>query len=140
MSSPRVHLAGDPDHGFSNTHDMRGIAHATVQLRYTGRYAHPYAELLIDCEVYKAPDGMLSVHSICPKCSKAVMIRGDQKKISLEGGSPTGGQVRLYAGEAGGKEHTLNCPWELEGDRRMQFGLGLCGFRCVYENNVVREV
>jgi predicted RNA-binding Zn-ribbon protein involved in translation (DUF1610 family) len=127
MNSPRVHLAGDPDHGFSNTHDLRGAAHARVELEYTGRFAHPYARLVIDCEVYKAPDGMLSVHSICPKCGKAIMIRGDQKRIELD-------EERglLFVSEFG-------CPWELEGDRRMQFGIGMCKFRCEYAGKVVRE-
>lgn len=126
-SSPYVHLAGDPDRGFASTHDLRGAAHARVQLTYSGRYAHPYARLVIDCEIYRAPDGMLSVHSICPKCGKAVMIRGDQKRIELD---EAAGLLFVEA---------MVCPWELEGDRRMQFGIGLCRFRCEYAGTVVRE-
>jgi hypothetical protein len=123
-----VHIAGDrgTGHGHAIDYDMTSGAHAKVRLTYTGRYAHPFAELVIVCEIYKAPDGMLSVHSICPKCHKGVMVKGDQKRID-------------YDPDRGLFVEPFGCTWELEGDRAMQFGLGLCKFRCAYDGRVVKE-
>lgn len=131
MSSPAVesvHISGDRDtgHGHRTEFDMTGGAFAKVKLTYAGRHARPFAELVIECEVYKAPDGMLSVHSICPRCGNGCMIRGDQKAISLEGD-------RLFI-------EPFRCKFMLQESLREDTqGTGQCGIRVAYDGKVVKD-
>ena len=124
MSKEVVQLAGDMDQGIAITHDLRKNA-KTVVLEYKGRYAQPYDSIEVVCEVYEAA-GVLSIHTLCPKCKKAVWIKGDQKRVEMN--------------DRGLFTETFTCPWEL-GDHggKQEFGFGLCGFRSVYDGKVVRE-
>ena len=120
-----VHLAGDMNRGVSVTHDLRDTAIGRVTLVYRGRYAAPFAFRTIDCEVYET-DGLLSVHTLCPKCGHGLWIDGRNKQISFD--TRTG---KLDV-------EKFSCPWEMDESRR-QFGFGLCRLELVYDGNVARE-
>jgi len=135
MNSPTphvesIHLAGDrgTGHGHATDFDMTGAAHAKVKLTYAGRYARPFAELTIECEVYKAPDGMLSVNTICPRCGRHSLFTQAQKTIELDGD-------KLYI-------EKFTCKFLMSEARRADANRdepGRCGFTCAYDGKVVRD-
>ncbi len=104
-------------------HNLQDTAIGKVTLAYRGQYVPPgMASLEIECEVYEV-DGLLSVHSVCPKCRHAQWINGKNKKIDFD---KDRGELHVQAFE---------CPWEFDGD----FGMGLCRMKLLYAGKVARE-
>lgn len=120
-----VHLAGD---GVSSQF-MSAKPDAQVKLRYTGRYSHPFPQKEVECEVYVARDphgDTLMVHTLCVKCGKSQRIQSQNKEISWDK-------------EKGLFVEPFTCPWELEGDRTIEFGLGMCSARVAYDGKVIKD-
>ena len=68
-----VHIAGDEERGFSTDYDLRAGAVAQSLLVYRGRYAHPYPEKELRCEVYINPEtGKPYVSTYCVRCAHHV--------------------------------------------------------------------
>lgn len=112
--------------GVTVEHDFRGLAIDQVHLIYRGRVAPPPGmdHYELECEVYEV-DGVLSVHSVCPKCRHTQWIDGTNKKIE-------------YDRERGLFIEPFTCPWELGEDRR-EFGFGLCQLSLVFDGKVARD-
>lgn len=100
-----------------------------------------YKGQAIYCEVYRHPDGSSEVHWMCPRCQGGghghmSRIPSSRKQIDFD---PT----RMK--EVGGclNVEAFMCPWENSGqaggDRRMEFGLGLCKLALVIDNSVARD-
>ena len=117
-----VHLAGDKLSAASEFMTARGESYT---LSYTGRYAFPEKEKLIECEVYREGDEIM-IHTICVRCHKCQRVKITNKKFW------TDKQRGLFS-------EPFTCPWELEGDRPMEFGLGLCGARVAYDGKVIKD-
>ena len=113
--------------GVTVEHDLRGLAIAKVTMIYKGRYVPLNMQHLeIECEVYEA-DGVLSVHSVCPKCRHSQWINGKNKTIEYDKGR--GLFVEPFA-----------CPWEMGGkDDHTEFGIGLCRLALAYDGKVAKE-
>ena len=126
----------DPRKGLTGTaFDARKDATAQLRLAYKGKQVSPPAGMdhfEIECEVYVAPDqSEIMVHSACPKCRHAIKITSDNKEISFD---PKRG---LFI-------EPFTCSWEMgdamaAGDRRIDFGLGLCGMRVAYDGFVIKD-
>lgn len=113
--------------GVTVEHDLKGLAIAKVTLEYRGR-AVPLgmASIEIECEIYKA-DGILSVHTVCPRCRRAQWIDGRNKSVELSGDA-------LYV-------EAFECPWELgDDDDHRHFGIGLCRLKLAYDGKIARDV
>jgi hypothetical protein len=115
--------------GVTVEHDLKGLAIGQVLLDYKGQHCPPGMEkLTIECEVYEV-DGVLSVHSVCPKCRHSQWINGKNKKIEYDKGAGTL-HVERFA-----------CPWEMGGDDdHHAFGFGLCQLALAFDGKVAREV
>lgn len=136
MEAPReeeiVHLAGDrgvptdPRRGMSSemVNNETG-ATPQAQLSYRGRYAHPFPEKRLTCEIYAAEDGSLMVSTICVRCGHGLSITSQRKKIEWEP-------------ERGLFIEPFECTWELDGERRIA-GLSLCRARVAYDGKTVRD-
>jgi len=120
-----VHLAGDMRSGLSVTHDFTKTALGTVELTYTGRFAHPLPKKLVRCEIYEQ-GGRLAVHTICPRCARAQWIDGGAKRIEFDAS-----RNLLFI-------EPFTCTWELE-DHRQGFGVGLCRTRVAYDGREVKD-
>jgi len=97
---------------------------------------------VIFCEVYQNPGAPMEIHWMCPKClggghGYMSRISADRKRIEYDPRTQLedGGRLNVEAFE---------CPWELGdaqagGDRRMEFGLGLCKLRLVIDNSIAKD-
>lgn len=127
-----VHLAGDaPDPSGSGL-----VGHqASLNLSRTA-LGHPkirYRDLVIEADVYALPGVPMYVHILCPKCRHALKIAEDRKHIEYDpkaGPPQDGGRISIEA---------FQCTWEMD-DQRQQFGLSLCGWKVVVDNNIARDV
>lgn len=107
-----------------------------------GRVRVRYRDTVVFCEVYQHAGEPLQVHWMCPRCrgggqGHMSRITSDRKKIEYDPKAQLddGGQLNVEAFE---------CPWELGdsqagGDRRMEFGMGMCKLRLVIDNSVARD-
>lgn len=133
--APEEHLAGD-DPALTKRlgiFDLERNAHR-VRVSYRG--------LSIYCEVYLHPDGSAEIHWMCPRCHGGGVghmsrIPSSRKKIDYDPRRMTevGGCLNVEA---------FTCPWELGdaqagGNRRMEFGLGLCKLSLVIDNSIARD-
>ena len=112
--------------GVTVNHDLRGLAIGQARLIYRGKQVPPPPgtdHFEIECEVYET-DGILSVHTVCPKCRHSQWIDGRNKKIEWRGGE-------LYV-------EPFTCPWEM-GEDRVEFGFGLCNMRVAYDGKVAKD-
>jgi len=118
----------NPNKGVTVNHDLTGIAKAQVTLIYKGKVppVPGMDHYEIECEVYEV-DGLMSVHTVCPKCRHATMISGRVVDISFDKSRG------LFVSK-------FKCPWELGGeDDHHEFGFGLCQLELVYEGKVARD-
>lgn len=113
--------------GIVAEHNLKGLAIGQVHLFYKGKVPPPpgmtYFE--IECEVYKV-DGILSVHTVCPKCRHALWIDGRNKNIEYDDNK---GTLRV---------EPFECSWEIGEDRR-RFGFGLCRMKLLYEGKIAKD-
>ena len=112
--------------GVTVEHDLTGLAIAKVTLEYRGRFVPPGMSCVeIECEVYSV-DGLLTVHTACPKCRHSSMIDGRNKKIELQGD-------KLFV-------EAFECPWEMGGDDdHHEFGIGLCKLKLAYDGKIAKD-
>jgi len=116
-----IHLNGD-----KGIMSRAGVnATAEVVLDYTGRYAHPFPKKRVACEVYVQGESIM-VTSCCVRCNQVIKIDSANKKVHWD-------RDRGLFIEA------FTCPWELEGDRRIEFGLGMCSARVEYAGKTIRD-
>ena len=110
-------------------HDLTGIAKAQVTLIYkSSRVAPPPGmdHYEIECEIYEV-DGLMSVHTVCPKCRHATMISAQVAKMS-------------YDKNRGLFVDKFKCPWEMGGeDDRTEFGIGNCNLVLAYDGKIARD-
>lgn len=130
------HVAGDDP----NLSQKVGIFDLT---RNAYRVRVDYKGTNVYCEVYLHPDGSKEVHWLCPRClcggeRRMSRISSSRKQIDFDPRRRTdvGGELNVEA---------FMCPWELGamqagGDRRQEFGLGLCKLVLAIDNSVAREV
>jgi hypothetical protein len=121
-------IQGDAARGVAVNHDLTGIAKAQITLKYAGKVAPPPGmhHYEIECEIYEV-DGLMSVHTVCPKCRHATMISGKVADIS-------------YDKNRGLFVSKFECPWEMGGkDDHTEFGIGLCKLVLAYEGKVARD-
>lgn len=113
--------------GIIAEHDLKGLAIGQAHLLYKGKIPSPpgTTHFEIECEVYEA-NGILSVHTVCPKCRHALWIDGRNKKIEYD---KKKGILRI---------EPFECTWEMGEDRR-EFGFGLCRLKMVYEGKTARD-
>jgi len=119
----------NPKNGVTVEHDLRGLAIGQAHLIYRGSVPPPPGmdHFEIECEVYEA-DGVLSVHTVCPKCRHGSWINGKNKKIEYD--KRTG---KLFV-------ERFECGWEMGGeDDHRDFGFGLCKLVLAYEGKVARD-
>lgn len=86
----------------------------------------------------------------CPLCQNNLRISADNKKFDYDperkprfkGWSEYEVCKALGIVDIGGSFSTeeIACSWELEPDLRRSFGLAVCPWRAVIENNIIREV
>lgn len=113
--------------GVTVNHDLRGLAIGQVHLTYKGLYVPSGMQSLeIECEVYEV-DGILSVHTVCPKCRHSQWIDGRNKDIEYDAQRKT---LRVEA---------FRCPWEMD-DERKEFGMSLCRLVLAFTGRVARAV
>jgi hypothetical protein len=100
---------------------------AKVVLAYRGRVAPPpgLSHFEIECEIYRSPEGIYSVHSVCPKCHHGIWIDGANKSVEFD---PEKG---LFVASFG-------CTWEMDAEHQA-FGLSLCGLRLEYAGREARD-
>ena len=123
----------NPAHGLTRTIDARKSAQQ-VTLTYDGKQMtmpSDIKEMAVEVEVYDKPGGGYLVHSACPKCRHAIKIDSDNKEIALD---PKRG---LFV-------EPFTCPWEMgdamaAGDRRIEFGLGMCNMRVAYDGFKIKD-
>lgn len=127
------HAAGDvPDEG----HGQLGLFDLT---RNAYRVRVRYKDTVIFCEVFQLVGEPLQIHWMCPRCGplnekRMSTIRGDRKTIDFDPRSQLEDGGRLSVEQ-------FKCPWELESaNRRMEFGLGLCGLELAIDNSRAHEV
>jgi hypothetical protein len=86
---------------------------------------------MMTCDVYQMGDELM-VHMICPKCKNNLAIKSSRKKISYDS-----------------REDKLNfvenfqCTWELSDELLGQsraFGMSLCRWSAVIDNNLAKDV
>lgn len=125
-TSPIIH----PNKGVIAEHDMRGAAIGQLWLTYKSKVLSPPPGMdhhAIECEVYEV-DGILSVHTACPKCRHASWIDGRNKKVEYNKQTNS-----LYV-------ERFECPWEMGGDDdHHDFGFGLCKLTLAYEGKIARD-
>lgn len=130
-----VHLAGDvPDYAGTG---LRGHQ-SSLNLGAHQDVHHPqvrYKDFVIECDVYQYPGTPLEVVLICPKCHNALKVSAANKQIEFDA---------LDRADMGGKLsiEVFKCSWESDPSkdgRRMEFGLGMCGWRVGVTNNVARD-
>jgi uncharacterized protein YbaR (Trm112 family) len=131
-----VHLAGDVADYAGNSH-VRGYQ-SSLNLGKHPDVKHPkvrYKDFLIECDVYQYPEAPLEVVLICPRCRNTLKISEERKQLEYD---PSRNQ------DAGGhlSVEPFTCTWEIDPSkdgRRMDFGLGLCGWRVGITDNVARD-
>ena len=123
----------DPRKGMNlSTPDARDSAQK-VCLTYSGNQCMPpqgMQSILVECEVYLSPDEIM-IHSACPKCRHMIKIDSSNKEITFDP-------------ERGIFVEAFICPWEMGdamagGDRRIDFGVGLCNMRVEYAGFEIRD-
>jgi hypothetical protein len=123
--------AGGPGAGgLSAGYDIRQTALAHPLVRYSGKFG----EFVLTTDLYPDPEGGMMLHLYCPVCStpeKPHNLRISSSRKKMEYDKNRGISVETFA-----------CTWELpEADtRKMEFGMGLCRWRVIIENNVARDV
>ena len=135
MYAHEEHVAGDDP----SVSQKLGLFDLT---RNAYRVKVAYKGQTVYCEVYLHPDGSKEVHWLCPRClcggeKRMSRIPSTRKQIDFD---PTRRQ------DIGGELNVepFECPWELGesqagGDRRMEFGLGLCKLVLAIDNSVARD-
>ena len=114
------HVAGDADHGIASDVSLSNSAWAKPQIRYSGRYG----EFVLGCELYNL-NGEMALHLICPKCRHSLWIKSSKKQMDFD--KNKGLSVEPFM-----------CTWELE-ERRIEFGIGLCNWKAVINENRARD-
>lgn len=128
MSSPAPVPFSRTGPGITAEHDFRGAAIGQVYLIYQGRQVSPppgMSHYEIEAEVYRV-DGILSVHTVCPKCRHSQWIDGRNKTIEYDAKKGT-----LHV-------EPFKCPWEMSEERK-EFGFGLCNFTVAYDGKIVKD-
>lgn len=128
----------DLEHVIGDDPDVSSrLGSMSLQQSMLGRVRVRYRDKVVFCEVYQHPGEPMQVHWMCPRChggGKGHMSRitGDRKRIEYDPKAQTedGGRLNVEA---------FGCTWERGEDRRMEFGLGLCGLRLVIDNSVARD-
>lgn len=126
------HIAGDvPDPtGQSN---IRGVQSTTLLDKSKIEVTVRYRDFLMTCDLYQlagTPDRLIL---ICPRCKNVLTISGDKKHLEYQASElqQFGGKLNVEA---------FQCTWEADPNgRRMEFGLGLCGWRVGIDNNVAKD-
>lgn len=117
-----VHLAGDS--GLASTF-AGSKASAQGVMIYTGRWAGGLRRLEVTCEIYITAEGMM-VSTCCVRCGQVQTIKSENKQMSYEKGRG------LFI-------EPFECTWELDGDRRIENGLGMCKARVAYDGKVIKD-
>ena len=117
------HVSGDADTGITTQANLTKSAMAQPQIRYSGKWG----DYVMTAELYNQ-GGQLALNIICPRCHNSLWIRAERKKIEWDA-------VRGVSVEP------FQCTWELgeRGNERMDFGLGLCRWTAVIEDNRARD-
>lgn len=124
-----VHIAGDMDTGITQTWKMDG---GKQEVTVT------YKDFVLTVDVYQIPGEPLKVHLICPRCTHALQISAERKKIDFDpkaGDPKKGGRLSVEA---------FQCTWELPGTGAhtpgiLGGGMSLCKWKAAIENNVARD-
>lgn len=121
--------ANPNDGGMQLGYDLEKRALAHPQIRYSGRYG----EFVLTGDLYPDPEGGLMLHIYCPVCSTTekphnLSIKSSRKKMEWDK-------------DKGISVEAFGCTWELPeaNERKMEFGMGLCRWRVVIDNNVARD-
>ncbi len=112
------HIAGDPEHGVASTMRLTRTALGHPQVRYKDR--------VMELDVYEI-HGRLMVHLLCPRCANALKITDDRKQMEYDA------RANVISIEA------FRCTWELDPERRMEFGVGMCNLTIGITKNVARD-
>lgn len=150
MQAPKkrelFHIAGDPEHGYSATMDLTSQA-----------AGHPvifYKDRVLVADVYALPDEPMYIHLLCPFSTPnekhGLRISQERKLIEYDPAGivpppPNWTQQQLLECFPQGLGGLLNveefsCTWEAEPELRRQFGMSMCPWKVVIENNVARDV
>lgn len=113
--------------GVTVNHDLKKLAVGQAQLVYRGKVAPPQGtdHIEIECEIYEI-DGILSVHSVCPKCRHSQWIDGRNKSVEYDKTKKA-----LFV-------EPFTCPWEMTEDHQ-DFGFSLCRLRLAYDGNKAKD-
>ncbi len=152
------HVAGDmPDpsgrrmRGTAPGYDMTQTAIGHPMLFYRLPNGH---ELVLEADVYRLEGQPLYIHLLCPVCmmaghTNALTIRENEKSLYYEPEArvpipPGWDEIQLrksFPQGLGGKlsVEQIACTWEVTPELQRQFGLGICPWRVVIENNVIRD-
>ena len=150
-------IAGDEDHGISNTMYLnRGKHEVGVLFRPKNSVTMIAAVLTVD--VYAIPGEPVKLHLVCPKCQHLCTVSADRKAIDWEpvSSSPIASAIRevlpedsRYVADNLGilSVEEFRCTWELADqaqDTNKDAGVivqgSLCRFGGVIDRNVLREV
>jgi hypothetical protein len=127
MRSPAIPHPGTHK-GVTVEHDLKGLAIGQAHLIYRGKYVPPppgMDHFEIEAEIYRA-DGVLSVHTVCPKCRHTLWINGKNKAVEY---NPKTGTLHV---------EPFQCTWEMGEDRR-EFGFGLCNLVLAYDGKIAKD-
>ena len=95
-----------------------------------------YKDFLLEVDLYLNGEGNPDkVLLLCPQCRNQLQITSERKAISFEPNAlkEFGGRLNI---------EPFKCTWEKDSSkdgRRMEFGLGLCGWRVAIDNNVAKD-
>jgi hypothetical protein len=101
-------------------------AHPLVRFQ-EGRGPGPFDKLM-EMDLHRAPDGTLSLHFYCPRCTNHSVINGKNKRIEWDG-------ENLHV-------EPFECMWELENTRQQSIlapGANLCRLRMGISYNIGRK-
>lgn len=141
-----VQIAGDPDHGISQTYRLNANKIEVMVL-----FKDPAKFLTVD--VYQAPGEPLMVHLICPKCHKPSRITAARKRIEFDASAPNpvyqavlseaGPDLASLARDGKLSIERFECAWEVGTDKHVQSalhtGVSLCRQRLVIDDNRAKE-
>jgi hypothetical protein len=156
MNSPQkknelFEIRGDAQRGVTSGVNFTGVAAKPVVL---------YRDKLLTLDVYALPGQPMYVILYCPLCevnrppdapqNQSLRISEDNKKIDFDPmATPkipgfTSQELAQYLGreEVRGRIsiEPFRCTWEEKSDLRRGFGLGVCTWNVVIENNIARDV
>jgi hypothetical protein len=109
---------------------------------------HPlirYRDVVIEADVYAAPDGGLIVNLYCPRCRNSLTVPSGRKAIDFEPQTVRDKATGQLVKRGKISIETFRCTWELgrgtdaTAADRMQFGTGLCNWTVAVDNNRARD-